>query len=69
MKTRLASKTVVKETLINLVNFGYTVEKIENTPFKSSWVVYDSFDKVVFRALPHSSGKNYLIQYDTGVMI
>lgn len=67
MKTQLLNTTNVKALVKMLKDFDYDVETQANGDFKPAYVAY-SGDRVIFRALPHSSGKNYLVQYDTNLI-
>ena len=67
MKTQLLNTANVKALVKSLKENDYDVETQANGDFKPAYVAY-SGDRVIFRALPHSSGKNYLVQYDINVI-
>lgn len=67
MRTQLMSNTQVKDLVKQFKDLDYDVEETKQAPYKSTYVIY-SGDRVVFRGLPHSSGKNYLVQYDNNLI-
>lgn len=62
MKTKLASTQVVKSLVKMLRDFDYDLVEDDG-----NYIAY-SGETVVMRALKHSSGRNYLLQYDTNIV-
>lgn len=67
MKTQLSNTKIVKNLVKQLRDMLYDVEVGENDGFKPTYRAFEG-ERCIFRAIPHSSGKHYLIQYDSNLI-